>query len=164
MLKFSKIFSEDKAQANDVFRLMIDAILGLAILAIVMSTITAFGQLRQEISVAEMRGLVEGAVQTPTGKIVESDTLAFSEGEGYTGAILEEWTGVPANCFLFQSNLSVIKIVEGPGGGAIFESNVDTKAFARCVVTGQTCEYGEGDCGVCELECTISFGKKLTNP
>jgi hypothetical protein len=155
-----KFIREEKAQASDVFRLMVDAIIGLAILGIILSTLTAFGALRQQISVAEVRGLIEGAVQTPTGTIIESKTLSFSDGEGYTAPLFEEWTGIQASCFEFESNLNSIKIVSGPGGGAFFNSNLDTKVYARCVATGNVCEYGDGDCGICEIECLISFGRK----
>jgi hypothetical protein len=155
-----KFIKEENGQASDVFRLMIDAIIGLVILVMILATINYFGSLRQQISISEMRGMVEGAVQTPTGMVLESKTLAFSEGEGYSGELFEQWTGLPAKCFSFQSRIGTIKVVDGQGGGVIFNSNVDSKVYMRCKATGKTCDYGDAECIDCEIECLVSFGTK----
>ena len=156
-----KFVKEKRGQAGDVFRLMVDAIIGLVILVIILTTIAYFETLRVQVSIAEMKNIIKGAVETPSGKLLESNTLSFSGGEGYTGPLFEEWTGVPAKCFEFESNLGSIKIVEGPGGGAIFQTPLETKVYAYCLlVPGSDVIYGEGDDIECELECLISFGRK----
>ena len=154
-----KFIKENKGQAGDVFRLMIDAIIGLVILVMIISTISYFNSLRVQVSAAEMRGLIEGVVETPSGSMLESKELAFSGGEGYSGAIFEDWTGVPKECFYFQSRLGNIKITEGPGGRASFVRPVTAKVYAVCIPSGESCDYGVTDVNCCEINCIISFGR-----
>lgn len=154
-----KFIKDQRGQAGDVFRLMIDSIIGLAILVIILSSINYFGSLRSQISIAEMRGLVESGVQTPTGRVLESNNLSFSKGEAYSSVLMEQWTGVPESCFSFESGLGAISIVDDRK--AEFTSNVDTKVYVSCIINpNEICEYGDGDCGSCEFDCIISFGRK----
>jgi len=152
---------ERKGQAGDVFRLMVDAIIGLVILLIILSSIAYFNSLRLQVSQAAMKSIVEGAVENPTGDVSESEMLVFSQGEGYSGHVFEDWTGVPAQCFEFESGLSNIKVLEGDVSRVNFTSPVETKVYVSCVATGESCEYGTGEpCGKCEVVCTFYFGKK----
>jgi len=149
------IFSEEAGQASAVFRLMVDAIIGFAILMIIVSALTYFNDLRIRTSLSEFNSLVESAVNSPDGKIVESNSLVFSKGQGFSSQSMQAITGVPASCFLFKTNLSFVDV----GNGLYIEirQNTETKVYAQCLEAS----LGSCDNSTCEICCIISFGKKI---
>ena len=152
------VFKENKAQSGAVFRLMIDAIIGLLVLAMIVYTLTYFNSLKIEVSKAEFSNLIKSTVDAPNGKIVESGTLIFSKGEMYDSITLSTMTGYSSTAFTFQSNLGTTEI--GSGQYIKFNQSVECKVYARCItIPGAVCTEGDTTCS--EIECLISFGKKI---
>lgn len=160
--KKSLFLLDEKGQAGTVFRLMVDAIVGLVILALIVSTLNYFYNLRVEVSKAEFRDKVSSAVSSPNGKVIESDSLIFSEGEGYTSQQIQSFTSIPAGCFKFISNRSFVE-VDSSCSLVEFKRNVEAKIYVKCWPNEEAlfapCEQGATDC--CEMYCIISFGEKL---
>lgn len=158
--KSTKFLLEQKAQSGPVFRLMIDSIIGLAILAMILSTLSYFNYLKVQSSFEEFNNKVISAINSPNGRVIESNgTLFFLEGTGFTSVGLEELTAYPAECFSFESNLSVIEISPINQGSAKMLGNIETRVYFRCNSTGQIFDYETGI--GCDIECVISFGRKL---
>ncbi len=151
---------EEKAQSGAVFRLLIDSIIGIAILMIVLGAMANFYDMRLKTSAEEFKSLVKNAVDSPNGAVVESGALVFNEGGGFSQATLSSTTGIDASCFTFQSELSRVDV----GGGIYlkFSGNVETKVYARCIPeeNSRACEAGEEGC--CNIKCFISLGKRFT--
>ncbi|MDD4251113.1 MAG: hypothetical protein PHX27_02885 [Candidatus ainarchaeum sp.] len=141
-----------KGQSGAVFRLMVDAIIGLVILLIILSVLTYFESVRIDVSKAEFISIVQSAVETPNGSVVASKTLVFVSGLGFSASQLQSLTNYPADCFKFQSNLGSVNII-ADGKMVEFKQNVETKVYAKC----------EPDLDNPEniITCDISFGTKL---
>jgi len=158
--KFKNNFlQENKAQSGAVFRLMIDAIIGLVIFAMILSTLAYFESLRIEASRAEFVTKVQAAVQSPNGAIIESDgKLFFLKGNGFNTIQLRDLTGYPKECFSFESNLHFVDITDV---SVEFEQNVEAKLYVQCSTTNDVCDYDDPDTDCCEIECIVSFGKPI---
>ena len=150
----------ESGQSEAVFRLMIDAVIGLAVLAIIITSISYFEYLRISSSNAEFNTKILAAINSPNGNVIESkNNLYFGKGSSYTSSQLQTLTTYPAQCFSFQSGLSSIVINPANPGSATMLSNVDAKLFVQCKSTGNTCTADYTTC--CELECIVSFGKRI---
>jgi hypothetical protein len=151
------LLSERSAQSGAVFRLMVDAIIGLVILMMIISALNYFNGLRIEVSKAEFAALIKSAVSAPNGKVVPSGSLIFSQGEMYDATTLSAMTGYSATAFTFQTNLGSAEI--GSGNHITFTQPVECKVYARCIATGAKCTEGDTECS--EIECLVSFGKAI---
>jgi hypothetical protein len=159
MKKFKESFSE-RGQSGAVFRLLIDSIVGLAILVMILGALFYFETLNASASRQEFFSKVTAAVNSPNGIVVESTgRLVFHKG-GFSNGDMESLTGYPKDCFEFQSNLAFAK---APTGEIIeFTGNIKSKVYVQCVTTGNDCSVEEEqDAGCCEIECLISFGKNI---
>jgi hypothetical protein len=151
--------NEQKGQSGAVFRLMIDAIVGIAILAIILGTLNHFETLQFRASVSEFSSKVSAAANSPDGSVLVSENdLSFKKGTAFTSVNMQELTGYYEDCFEFTTNRGLIEIKDG-GKAAEFLENTNTKLYVKCVTTGDVADIDEVD--VCEIECTISFGEKL---
>ena len=153
-----KLPLDDSGQAGAVFRLMIDAIIGLVILAMIMTTLNYFLSLRVEASKAEFIEKAESMVQSPNGKVLTTGVLLFMGGENFSANQLQALTGYSYECFSFQTRAGLVDI--GLDNRSVtFRNNLETKAYFRCI----SCTTFEGKCenSDCEIECVISIGKTL---
>lgn len=170
-LNFSSknIFSENKAQSEVVFRLLIDSIIGLAILLIIVSSISYF----QEQAILQDRetlvSLIQSAVNSPDGKIFTAQNLTFKEGFAISSINTQTWTGLSMNCLSFDSSSLSVKLDEGStdNGSTFstleFERLLMVNVYARCVPIMGSCnprvEPTSPD--ECCVNCVVSFGKKF---
>ncbi|MFA5357668.1 MAG: hypothetical protein WC874_01785 [Candidatus Izemoplasmatales bacterium] len=173
---FSNFFSEEKAQAGAVFRLMVDSIIMLAVLIIIISALQQFQGMMQDISTKEFNELMLSAVKLPSGEVIASRELSFPEGRGYTVSNLSALTGEPPRSFVLLSNLSAVEILTNPYS-ITFNRSVQAKVYAICKPADQltACKTGcgeglnpVGDGGICKLDCieiccNISFGQQISN-
>ena len=161
VFSFMKFIKEEKAQSGTVFRLMIDGIIGLAIFMVILSSLSYFQNLRMGTSQQELFSIIESAKNSPNGLVFPSkENLLFSKGDGISTTNLREIIGLNKECFIFESGLGFAKVIDD-GVGIEFTGNVETKVYAKCYPVGAFCDYGEEGC--CEINCLISFGKKLTS-
>ncbi len=153
---------ENKAQAEAVFRLMIDSIIGLAILLIIIAVINYFQGQSIIQSQSDFYRLVEDSSNSLDGKIISSKDLTFSKGFGLDSFDAEKVTGISQYCYSFESRYGAVKISED-GKRAEFTQLLTTKVYARCSPANTSCNprekvESEGDCCV---KCLISFGKEI---
>ncbi len=147
---FQKKIFDNKAQSGTVFRLMVDAIIGLVILMIILSVLGYFESLRVDISRAEFLSIIKSATESPDGSVISSGVLVFVKGTSFTATQLQSITNYSSDCFVFESNLGFTEIM---GGGKIImiKQNTETKIHVKCVPVSDEKK----------IECIISFGKKL---
>lgn len=170
---FSGFFSEERAQAGAVFRLMVDSIIMLAVLVIIVAALHQFQTMMQEISTKEFNELMLSAVQLPNGEVIASRELSFPEGKSYSASTLSVLTGEPPASFSLESNLSAAEISPS---SITFNRSVQAKVYVICepANTGNACSTGCGyglneidGGGICkigdciEICCRVSFGKQL---
>ncbi|MFA5126355.1 MAG: hypothetical protein WC462_05135, partial [archaeon] len=72
------LLSENAGQAETVFRLMIDSIVGLVILVIILSSIAYFNEQVIINSKIELKNLVMSAANSPDGEVLVSKELSFA--------------------------------------------------------------------------------------
>jgi hypothetical protein len=141
---------DEKAQSGTVFRLMIDAIIGLIILMIILSVLGYFQSLRVDVSKAEFVSTIKAATQTPDGRVVSSQRLVFLKGTTFSSDQLQYVTNYSSDCFEFQTNHSSVEIFAS-GKMVEFKQDIETILYARC-------RPGTDDC---VIFCDVSFGRKL---
>ncbi len=148
--KLSILFFENNAQAGAVFRLMVDAIIGLVIMGSILSILSYFEQQKIVVSVKEFENFLNSSVNSPDGKIIESGTLTFVKETRYTVTNFEALTGHRADCFKIQGIVGTAKITDQ---SIEFLQNTQTRVFGQCKPDSYASE--------CPYFCTISFGRKL---
>jgi len=149
----NNLFKENNAQAGAVFRLMVDAIIGLVILLTILSALSYFEQQKISVGLKEFESVIYSAVNAPDGKIVESGGLSFLKGTVFTSTGLEVATGYKAECFNFQTGVTTIQVSDS---AVRILQNIDVKVYAQC----QPSIDCDSDCLFC---CMISFGKRIEN-
>ena len=158
--KLTYCFSlENRAQSGAVFRLMVDGIIGLAILLIIISALSYFQALRIQAAQEKFFSLVSSATNSPTGKVFSENNLLFTPS-GISTITIRNKTNIYEGCFKLQSNLGNVKINEDQSK-LDFTSNVEADVYAKCALNADPCDIDDEEC--CEIECAISFGKKLYN-
>ncbi len=142
---------DDRAQSGTVFRLMVDAIIGLVILMIILSVLGYFESLRVDVSRAEFISTIKSATEAPDGRVVSSGILIFVKGTGFSASQLQSITNYPAESFEFQSNVGFAEVL-GNGKIVQMKQNIETRVYARCVP--------DSDPNL-RIRCVISFGRRL---
>ncbi len=168
-------FLDNKAQSGTIFRLLIDAIIMMAVLIIIIATLNYFNDFKRDVSKTKFVELVGAVVEAPSGQVIKSSNLFFSKGLEYSSDDLQELSHYPASCFSFQTNLTSAEITGGGteslggGTGISFKNDVETTVYAMCeVIEDSDCPAGcsgepqEDYCDLvdcCNIECLFSFGK-----
>jgi len=156
--KIPYLFSlENRAQSGAVFRLMIDGIIGLAILLIIISALSYFQVLRGQADNEKFYSLVKSATESPNGKVFSEKNLLLPPG-GFSSISIRNKTNIYEGCFDFQSNLVSAKITGDDVEVITFTTGVETNVYAQCDL-GEDCTDEAQEC--CKVTCVISFGKRI---
>jgi len=156
----SALRNEQRAQAEAVFRLMIDSVVGLAILLIIVGLINYFNAQIIAQSKNDFITVVKSSVSASNGSVITSSgDLTFARGFGVDGLDAQNWTQISEKCFHFVSSASEgsIKIIDDTK--AEFTQTLSIKVYSKCV-PDQSCNPYDPENSCC-MQCTISFGKKL---
>lgn len=149
----------NQGQAFDVFRLLIGAAIGLAILIIIISIINYLETWKIDVSKKLLAEGLDNAVQTPNGEVVVRKNLTFQKGQVFSAKGLASSAGIEEECIELQSSsMSAFSLQ----GGQFLElrsgilSNVFYQCFQSCPPTVQSCPPTD-----CRPYCIVSFGKEL---
>jgi hypothetical protein len=155
------LLAEERAQAEAVFRLMIDSVIGLAILLVILSALQYFqGQVVVQ-SKADLISLVQNAVNTPTGIVLKSGELTFPNKFSIDGVDLQTWTNLSANCFKFNSRGSIM--LSDDEQKIEFTQSLKTIVYAQCFTQVGCDPYTvPDDWSSCCNQCTVSFGVPIS--
>ncbi len=151
------LIRENKAQAEAVFRLMIDSVIGLAILLVILSALGYFQDQELAQSKTDLVTLVDNAVNSPTGFIFKSKELTFPNKFSIDVIDLQNWTSLSENCFFLQAKSGSIITIDDKK--IQFTQKLKTIVYAQCK-TIQGCDlYTNPDSpNLCCTPCIISFG------
>jgi len=160
--RLSGVMREESAQAEAVFRLMIDSVIGLAILLVILSALSYFqGQVVVQ-SKADFISLVKNAVNSPTGIIMKSGELSFPDKFSVSTINLENWTNLSRYCFELKSRGSIF--TNGDQTRTEFSQALKTVVYVSCesmfTCNPRIVPTRESEC--CE-HCIVSFGLPI-NP
>lgn len=144
-----------RGQSSDVFRLLVAAILGLAVLLIVLGIITLVEQQKFQLSELRFYDGFGNAVNLPTNQIFEEEKLAFKSGEMFTAEALAMQFKVKEECIRFKSGNPQIRVQSSPNS-VVMANQLQTDVFFRC-------EYSAVPLGFCssgDLYCEVWFAER----
>ena len=141
-----------QGQAFSAYKLLIGAIMGLAILTIIMGVIGYFEGLRVEIDRELFEDGFEAAVNSPDGKVIVKE-ITLHESTYTSKGLAEKFSGLTKDCIEFDAaNWTAFNLAEGKQA-IVIKKSVKAKVYYCCTLQG--CPEG---CNVC---CRISFGRKI---
>ncbi|MDD5148421.1 MAG: hypothetical protein PHH08_03065 [Candidatus ainarchaeum sp.] len=146
----------ESGQAFDVFRLLIGAIIGLAILVIIISIIQYLESWKVDVSKKLLADGLYNAVQTPNGEVVVRKDLTLRKGDIFSRGNFAEQSGVKWDCLeLLVSNIGAFELRN--------DSIIEIKQGILTTVYFQ-CFKKPASNPDCDPYCLVSFGKALKNP
>ncbi|MFA7133882.1 MAG: hypothetical protein WC122_02790 [archaeon] len=152
---------EQRAQAEAVFRLMIDSVVGLAILLVILSALNYFQNQVVIQSKADLFSLVKNAVNTPTGIVLKSGELTFSNGFVVDSVDFESGTNLSENCFELRARGGFVN-ASSDNKKISFNQSLKVIVYAKCINNPSCNPYINPDSfGSCCTQCVISFGSPL---
>lgn len=134
-------------QSSDVFRLLVGAVMGLAILLIVLGIIQVIEQQKFELSQIRFVDGFEAAVNLPANKTVKQEQLLFRQGTTITAYGLAKQFPVDEKCIVFFSGHSAVLIVSPQK--AQMTKPVQTDVFFNCA---------KNRVPSCDIDCKVGFG------
>lgn len=152
----SRLFSfrlNQRGQGDDVFRLLIAAVMALAVLVIVFGIVSLVEEEKFKLSSFRFQDGFAAAVDLPTCKIVKQEKLFFKTGESYSATALARKYSLDettTNCVQFFSSNSVV-LVSTDHAVATMGGQVQTDVFFRC--------RQDNGCNPA-VSCEIWFGKE----
>ncbi len=160
---------DNKGQAEAVFRLMIDSVIGLAILMIIIASIGYFDELRFIQSTSDFKQLVKDSVNSPDGTLLSAKELTFKSGTGFGAEDFEGYTVVNRKCFNFNSSFASVEVSDD-GQSVMFKQRLITTVSAKCTPnsSASSCissvDAEISDASQCCFNCEIYFGRVPQNP
>lgn len=155
------MLANQQGQSSDVFRLLIGAIMGLAILAIVLGIVQVVEQQKFTLSQVRFYDGFEAAVNRPFSDFsptafVKQQDLFFKKGDTFTALGLSKQFKVSKSCIVFFSgNSDVHPFPNQPGTGVQMLSQVQTTVYFRCGYPSGACADPDNP-----LYCELWFGKQ----
>ncbi|MDD5163670.1 MAG: hypothetical protein PHD95_05695 [Candidatus ainarchaeum sp.] len=143
----------NKGQAFDVFKLLIGAAIGLAILIIIISIINYLETWKIDVSKKLLAEGLDNAVQTPNGEVVVRKNLTFQKGQVFSAKSLAASAGIGGDCIELQSSSISAFSLEG-GQFLELRSGILSNVFYQCFQS----YLPNPDC---RPYCIVSFGKEL---
>ncbi|MBI5553620.1 MAG: hypothetical protein HY917_02655 [Candidatus Diapherotrites archaeon] len=137
------------------FEMLVHAIIGLSILAIVVSAISYFEAQKTGISRSAFEEKVSQAVHQVNGDVFVIESVLFEEGS-ISSRSLEVLTGLNAECFSFESKAH--PSLDTDGSIMNFRTRVTLDVFMRCCPGSS---LASGPSASCPVFCTVSFGQPL---
>ncbi|MBU0635619.1 hypothetical protein KKE06_01185 [Candidatus Micrarchaeota archaeon] len=133
-----------------VFRLLIGAVLGLALLLVVLSIIADVEEQKYRISALHFSDGFSSAINLPNGTPVQQEDLFFKQGEVFTdSALAKKFNFEDETCILFFTDHSGVSVSADQHIARIIHP-VHTDVFFDCK-----------NIGACRPHCRVSFGKEL---
>ncbi len=135
-------------QESFVFQLLIGAIVGMIIIAIVYVLIQKMDDQKSYLSDESLMTNIKYAVKAPTGEPYIVENVILKKGAQFTKKYLSEETNMPEYCLDLTSKKSVI--TEDDLGGLVIEQDIESDVKITCT-PGDTSNN-------CDTNCNIEFG------
>ena len=141
----------ERGQYFSGFRMLIGAIMALAILAIILGAIDYFRQLEVSSSNQQFLQGFSSAVEASDGSVIAKKNILLQPAE-FGSVYFARLARTDPECVEFRSSGISNYTISPDGHGVRINNEIKTDIFFKCerFVLG------------CDVRCTISFGKKLT--
>ena len=146
----NRVFNS-KGQAGSVFKLLIGAVIGLAILGIIYSIILVMNNQKTYLSSEVFSNKIKMAMKNPTGSEYKIDDYSFASGNILSKKALAEQTGLKTNCITLVNTLNTGDVVSND------PNNVNYFSFTKdnIVDIGVLCNV-RNEAEDCPIECELS--------
>jgi hypothetical protein len=160
------ITMNQSGQAFEAYRVLIAMVLALAVLLIIVSTITYFDKLREKVSLETLYSSWKSAVDAPNGKVILARDLFFPAGTRFSRSQFSKQVSLDESCLQFDAEKATgftlnDSDVEHPYVNVA--SSVGGNVYMQC--------YSNNDNGIvsdpigsCYAYCLLSFGKLVVGP
>lgn len=139
------------------FRLLIEAILVLMILAIIISILGWVEGQRYGISEKRLFEGFDKAVNSPNGRTVVENDITLRKDSYYTsGSFAERAPSIPRECISFEALPLASLELSSNNGRITIKENLQLDMFYKCQRLSSECS---SDCETC---CKISFGREFS--
>jgi hypothetical protein len=146
-----------KGQAGSVFKILIGAVIGVAIMGIIYSIIVVMGNQKTYLSEEVFSNKIIMAMKNPIGNEYIINDFTFQKGRVLTKKSLAEQTGLGEGCISFYKDDTIINNIEIDSEELISFKNI------IIVDVGIKCEVSEEPCPIkCDLS-VYDRGHKSTN-
>ena len=98
------MFFDNKAQAGSVFKILIGAVIGIAIFGIIYSIIIIMGNQKAYLSEEIFSNKIKMAMKNPISKEYFIDNYNFDKGKVLSKNSLSEQTGLAKDCISLYKN------------------------------------------------------------
>ena len=142
----NSIFIGQKGQAFEPFKMLIGAIMALAVLVIIISAINYFEELRLNVSEQRFYDGLSNAARQPNGSPLIIEDVQFQRGDTFSSNSLGKSMGLASECVSF-----------GQSNSPVFEASPTSVTIRETIVANVvvTCDVSDSD--ICEIECSLSF-------
>ncbi|MDO8647875.1 MAG: hypothetical protein Q7R70_05695 [Candidatus Diapherotrites archaeon] len=147
-----------KGQESATFELLVVAVMGLAILVIVLGISNYFSSRTMEASERNFNDALKSAVNSPNGAVIVAEDIILSGGSK-TSSSLSKQVSIPENCIRIQGSASDSWSVNAGGTAISISRAIQTNVYFSCAL-GDGHISGSGE--ACEISCLASFGEEIT--
>ncbi|MBN2126862.1 MAG: hypothetical protein JW703_00545, partial [Candidatus Diapherotrites archaeon] len=120
-----------RGQEFSVFELLVQAVIGLFILVIIISSINYFDEQRYAISKNRFDENLVFAAEQPNGDVLKIDEVAFNSGS-ISSKYIELRTGINADCIRLQAKSNPYIIVNEVDSLVSFEKSLVLDVYIKC--------------------------------
>jgi len=139
-------FQTKKGQAGSVFKLLIGAVIGLAIVGIIYSIIIVMSNQKSYLSDEVFSNKIKMAMKNPTGQDYLINDFSFSESKVLSKKSLSEQTGLGTNC---------ITLNKGNGAPNITYTD-DYFSFPKNTIVDLIVNCDVGTDSLCQIVCHLT--------
>jgi len=147
----------NRGQAFSAYRLLIGAIMGLAIMVMIVATIHFFEQKSTDIDWRIFIDGFESASELKDGSVIVEKSLSLGVGQSVNSRGLSELVAMGEQCISFDAN-ERLGFKLGENSKSVYSANpVSVDVYYRCALQQLDSDCPE-ECIQC---CLISFGKEI---
>ena len=118
----------ERGQAFEAYRVLIAAVIAIAVLVIIVSTISYFDRLKEEVSTDTLNASWKSAVDAPNGKVIRAQDLSFNQGTTFSRRAFAKQVNLVDTCLVFDAE----KAARGTSLGACTSNATRTPPSWPC--------------------------------
>lgn len=154
-----KFTMKERGQAFEAYRLLIAMAISLAVLTIIVATISYFDALRQQVSRDTLYTSWKSAVDSPNEQVVIARNLSFTQGTQFTRKTFAERASIDEACIQLDADSGAGFSLD-PNAQAFVQAKTTLigSVFMQCSLQNFIDPPGPDDCFA---YCLVSFGKLI---
>jgi len=141
------MFFDSKGQSGAVFKLLIGAVIGLAIIGIIYSIISIMNNQKTYLNEAVFSNNIKMAMKNPTGKDYWINNFTFRKDRVLSKKSLSEQTSLATGCITLEKDNSAPSSVISTDNLFSFTKEVIVDISVKCTA---------GDAEGCPINCTLT--------